>query len=78
MFITHDVEEAVYLANRVVIMAARPGRIHQVIDVDLPYPRTEEVRLSARFTEIRNAVWQAVYHQPVLGPTSTSKGAEAA
>ncbi len=46
MFITHDVDEAVYLANRVVVMAARPGRIHKIIDIDLPYPRTEEVRLS--------------------------------
>jgi NitT/TauT family transport system ATP-binding protein len=74
MFITHDVEEAVYLANRVVVMAARPGRIHQIIDVDLPYPRTEEMRLSAHFTEIRNQVWEAVYHQPVLEP----QGVEAA
>lgn len=64
LFITHDVDEAVYLAGRVIVMAARPGRVHQVIDVDLPYPRTEEVRLSPEFAGIRNAVWQAVYHQP--------------
>ncbi len=63
MFITHDVDEAVYLANRVVVMAARPGRIHRVIDVDLPYPRTEEVRLSPEFSRIRNEVWHSVYHQ---------------
>ncbi|QPZ38005.1 ABC transporter ATP-binding protein [Paramicrobacterium chengjingii] len=63
MFITHDVDEAVFLANRVVVMAARPGRIHEVIDVDLPYPRTEEVRLSPEFAELRNRVWHAVYHQ---------------
>ncbi|GAA2909561.1 NitT/TauT family transport system ATP-binding protein [Microbacterium keratanolyticum] len=63
MFITHDVDEAVFLANRVVVMAARPGRIYDVIDVDLPYPRTEEMRLSPEFTELRNRVWSAVYHQ---------------
>ncbi|WP_229402707.1 ABC transporter ATP-binding protein [Micromonospora okii] len=63
MFITHDVDEAVYLANRVVVMAARPGRVYEVIDVDLPYPRTEAVRLSAEFSQIRNRVWRAVYHQ---------------
>ncbi|AQP47936.1 ATP-binding protein [Tessaracoccus aquimaris] len=63
MFITHDVDEAVYLANRVVVMAARPGRIHKIIDVNLPYPRTEEVRLSPEFTELRNEIWYAVYHQ---------------
>ncbi|MBB3149513.1 NitT/TauT family transport system ATP-binding protein [Phyllobacterium trifolii] len=63
MFITHDVDEAVYLANRVIIMAARPGRLKEIIDVDLPYPRTEEIRLSPEFMEIRNRVWHAVYHQ---------------
>jgi sulfonate transport system ATP-binding protein len=63
MFITHDVDEAVYLANRVIVMAARPGRIHQIIEVGLPYPRTEQVRLSPEFTAVRNRVWHAVYHQ---------------
>jgi NitT/TauT family transport system ATP-binding protein len=64
MFITHDVDEAVYLAGRVVVMAARPGRIHQIIPVGLPYPRNEEMRLSAEFAELRRQVWNAVYHQP--------------
>lgn len=64
LFITHDVEEAVYLANRVIVMAARPGRLYEVIEVDLPHPRTEAIRLSPEFTAIRNRVWQAVYHQP--------------
>lgn len=63
MFITHDVDEAVYLANRVIVMAARPGRLKEIIDVNLPYPRTEEIRLSPEFMEIRNRVWHAVYHQ---------------
>jgi NitT/TauT family transport system ATP-binding protein len=62
-FITHDVDEAVFLANRVVVMAARPGRIVEVVDVGLPYPRTEEVRLSPAFAALRNRVWSAVYHQ---------------
>jgi len=62
MFITHDVDEAVYLASRVVVMAARPGRLHKIVNVDLPYPRTEEMRLSPAFSELRNEVWRAVYH----------------
>lgn len=63
VFITHDVDEAAFLANRVVVMAARPGRIHRIIDVDLPYPRTEEVRLSPEFAAVRNEIWTSVYHQ---------------
>ena len=61
MFITHDVDEAVYIAHRVVVLAAKPGRLQEIIDVDLPFPRNEEVRLSPEFTEIRNKVWRAVY-----------------
>lgn len=64
LFITHDVDEAVYLASRVIVMAAGPGRIYRTIDVDLPYPRTEAARLSPQFTDLRNQVWDAVYHQP--------------
>ena len=63
LFITHDVDEAAFLASRVVVMAAKPGRIHRIIDVDLPYPRTEQVRLSDEFTAIRNEIWTSVYHQ---------------
>ena len=44
-------------------MAARPGRLHEIIPVDLPYPRTEEMRLSAEFAAIRNRVWHAVHSQ---------------
>ena len=61
MFITHDVDEAVYLAHRVIVMAARPGRLQEIIPVDLPFPRTEEIRLSPAFAAIRNRVWHAVY-----------------
>jgi len=76
MFITHDVEEAVYLANRVIVMAARPGRIHRVIPVDLPYPRTEAMRLSPEFMRIRNQVWDAVYHQPESRRTEATPAAQ--
>ena len=72
LFITHDVDEAVFLANRVIVMASRPGRIFDVIEVDLPYPRTEQVRLSPEFTALRNRVWNSVYHQePGRVPSTT-------
>ncbi|MFF2555584.1 ABC transporter ATP-binding protein [Nocardia sp. NPDC058058] len=52
LFITHSVSEAVFLANRVVVMSARPGRIHQILDIDLPYPRDRELRFEPAFTEL--------------------------
>jgi NitT/TauT family transport system ATP-binding protein len=68
MFITHDVDEAVFLANRVVVMAARPGRIKEIIDVNLPYPRHVDLRLTPEFGALRNRVWAAVYSQDLDKP----------
>ena len=76
MFVTHDVDEAVYLANRVIVMAARPGRLYEIVPVDLPYPRTEAIRLSGAFAEIRNRVWRAVYHQPAKAPDGADETKE--
>ncbi|MDG5757822.1 ABC transporter ATP-binding protein [Natronococcus sp. A-GB1] len=53
LFITHDVEEAILLADRVAIMTARPGQIKDVIDVDIDRPRDPEVVTTDRFTELR-------------------------
>ncbi|MDR1536257.1 MAG: ABC transporter ATP-binding protein [Planctomycetota bacterium] len=62
-FITHDVEEAVLLAQRVVIMSARPGRIKRIVDIDIPHPRTQETRLSQEFSVLKNTIWAEVYHE---------------
>ncbi|WP_427018228.1 ABC transporter ATP-binding protein [Pseudarthrobacter sp. P1] len=64
LFVTHDVDEAVYLASRVIVMAARPGRIFKVIDVDLPYPRDNNLRLTREYADLRAQVWDSVYNQP--------------
>ncbi len=62
VFITHDVDEAVFLANRVIVMAARPGRIFSTIDVPA-VTRDEAFRMSDQFAHLRNQVWSAVHHQ---------------
>lgn len=62
-FITHDVDEAVILAQRVIIMSARPGRIKEIVDVDIPYPRTQETKLDPKFIEIKNRIWKEVYQE---------------
>jgi len=51
-FVTHSVAEAVFLSSRIVVMTARPGRVHQEVPVDLPYPRTAETRLSPAYQEL--------------------------
>lgn len=62
-FITHDVEEAVLLATKVIVMSARPGRIKEIVDIDIPYPRTQETKMDAHFTEIKNYIWNMVYKE---------------
>jgi NitT/TauT family transport system ATP-binding protein len=49
IFVTHSITEAVYLSNRVIVMAARPGRIVEEVIIDEPYPRTADFRVSQRF-----------------------------
>jgi len=49
MFVTHDIGEAIFLADRVLVMTPRPGRIEEMVDVDLPRPRTIAMRESPRF-----------------------------
>ena len=67
-FITHDVEEAAILAQRVVIMSARPGRIKEIVQNDIPYPRTQETKMSPRFLELKNHIWSQVYQEYLETP----------
>ena len=62
-FITHDVEEAVLLATRVVVMSARPGRVKEIIPINLPYPRNQATKLLPEFNEYKNAIWAQVYKE---------------
>ncbi len=62
-FITHDVDEAIILAQKVIIMSARPGRIKEVVDVNIPYPRTQETKMAPEFLELKNHIWGQVYQE---------------
>ena len=60
IFVTHSIPEAVFLADRVVVMSPRPGRIERIVDIDLPRPRDIATRESPRFftlvTEVRESL----------------------
>ena len=62
LFVTHSIEEAIYLADRVVIFTARPARIDRVLDVPFPRPRTEDMKASPAFVALRHEIWQSLKH----------------
>jgi ABC-type nitrate/sulfonate/bicarbonate transport system ATPase subunit len=57
IFVTHDIEEAVQLADRVLVMSARPARIQRVVDIDIPHPRDIS---SARYLELRDGIFEEI------------------
>src|SRR5438477_7403547 len=60
VFVTHDIEEAVYLGDRIVVLSARPGRIKEEVKIDLPRPRTLEAKKSIQCHEYRNHIWDLI------------------
>jgi NitT/TauT family transport system ATP-binding protein len=64
VFVTHDVREAVLLADRVIVFSKAPGRIVQDIRIELPRPRVSEVRRSQPFTRYEERILAALYGQP--------------
>lgn len=62
-FITHDVDEAIILSQRVVIMSARPGRVKEIVNINIPYPRTQETKMTKEFLDLKNYIWSQVYQE---------------
>ncbi|WP_407314045.1 ABC transporter ATP-binding protein [Desulfosporosinus sp. SB140] len=62
-FITHDVDEAIILAQRVIIMSARPGRVKEIVNISIPYPRTQETKMTKEFLDLKNYIWGQVYQE---------------
>jgi NitT/TauT family transport system ATP-binding protein len=62
IFVTHNISEAILLADRVVAMSPRPGRIARVIEIDLVRPRTIAMEFSERFKTYSEQVREVIYH----------------
>jgi NitT/TauT family transport system ATP-binding protein len=60
LFITHQINEAVYLADRVAVMSGRPGRVKEVFPIPFERPRPLSLKRDPRFLQIEDAIWQIV------------------
>ena len=60
LFVTHDIEEAIFLASKVVVMSARPGRIKAEVAVDLPHPRHYTMKTTQAFTDLKAALTEEI------------------
>ena len=68
VFITHDIVEAVYLADRVIVFTARPGRVKEVLRVDIPRPRDLRVKWEPHFVEIQSRIWESIREEAARDP----------
>ena len=79
IFVTHDLEEAIALADRVVVMTAAPGTVKQVYDIDLPRPRqVPEIRFDPRFIELYEEIWNTLRDEVQRAYARTAGGPAAA
>ena len=65
LFVTHQIEEALFLADRVVVFSARPGRVRQVVTVDLPRPRSLRVKRTPEFLVLEEQIWSLLHANPM-------------
>ncbi len=78
VFITHDIYEATFLGDRVLVMSPRPGRIIEDIPIDLPRPRGPETKKSAKMLEYHNRFWDLLRSEQDEGETPDTEGETAA
>ena len=60
LFVTHDIEEAIFLGSRVIVMSARPGRIKAEINIDLPHPRSYKIKTTAEFVSLKERLVEEI------------------
>ncbi len=63
LFVTHSIDEAVLLSDRVIVLTPRPGRVGLVIDIDLPRPRPTDIRYDPRFVRYAQTLHDAIFNR---------------
>jgi len=76
MLITHSVEEAIYLSHRVAVLTNRPTHVHEVVAVDVPWPRTPEARTAPAFIELRKHLEHVMRSMTTKAPAPPSRPTE--
>jgi ABC-type nitrate/sulfonate/bicarbonate transport system ATPase subunit len=66
IFVTHDVDEAVYLSDRLYVLSARPGRVKEIVEIDLVRPREYSVQLTSEFLELKHHVRDLIHREAVV------------
>ena len=66
LFVTHQIDEAIYLSDRVVVMSKRPGRAKKTFAIDLPRPREYEMRVTPQFNELKLEIWNTLKDEIVV------------
>lgn len=62
LFVTHQIDEAVFLSDRVFVFARRPGRLQEIIDIDLPRPRALAIKRTPEFVALVDRIWKLIEH----------------
>ena len=66
MFVTHDVDEAVYMSDRLYVLSARPGRVKEIVPISLPRPREYSVQLTSDFLELKHHVRDLIHREALV------------
>lgn len=63
MMVTHDIDEAVFTSDRVIVLSPRPGRILEEVRIDLPRPRRQDMIATEQFQQYSSRIWNLIHEQ---------------
>jgi ABC-type nitrate/sulfonate/bicarbonate transport system ATPase subunit len=77
LFVTHQITEAVLLGDLVIVMTARPGRVKEILPIELPRPRSREIKQAPAFTQLEERIWELIEQEAGMTPEGKETAIEA-